>query len=86
MVLSATSGSVSTASYATVTGAPVRMTSTSPCLVFLSVTELLKNVLKPWEKRKKQQNCHKKLNSIETIISKGLIDQEELVMKALQQL
>ena len=56
LVLSATSGVVSIASFATFIGTAVRIASVSLGSVLLSVMELKKK-LKLREKKKKQQNC-----------------------------
>ena len=46
IVLSVTTGSISIASFATVIGAPVRMTSTSSSLAFSITTGIVKKLLK----------------------------------------
>ena len=46
IVLSVTIGSISIASFATVTGAPVRIVSASFCLTFSILTEIVKKLLK----------------------------------------
>ena len=46
ILLSVTTGSISTASFATVTGAPVRITSASISLVFSICTGIVKKTVK----------------------------------------
>ena len=46
IVLSVTIGSISIASFATVTGAPVRIVSANFCLTFSILTEIVKKLLK----------------------------------------
>ena len=81
LVLSATSGSDSAASFATVIGAPVEITSASLSLVFPLVTELLKKLLKTMSKKKNKHNkivliASSTLNSIENLICIALKDNE----------
>ena len=53
IVLSVTTGSISIASFATVIGAPVRMTSTSSSLAFSITTGIVKKLLKTTRNKKK---------------------------------
>ena len=53
IVLSVTSGGVSIASFATIVGAPIGITSSSLSLVFSLCTELVKSYQKQQEIRKK---------------------------------
>ena len=81
IVLSVTTGSISIASFATVIGAPVRMTSTSSSLAFSITTGIVKKLLKTTRNKKKKHNktvmlARSKLNSIESKISKALMDNE----------
>ena len=76
-VLSATSGSISIASFATVFGTPVGIASASLSLTFSSSTELVKKILKTTRNKKKKHNkivmlARSKLNSIESKISEAL--------------
>ena len=58
LVLSATGGDVSYATFATVIGRPVGITSASITLVFAISNEIAKKLLKTMrKKKKKQQNC-----------------------------
>ena len=58
-VLSVTTGIISIASFATVTGAPVGMASASFSLAFSISTGIVKKLLKQQEIRKKaQKNCY----------------------------
>ena len=70
-------GSISIASFTTVIGAPVRMTSAS----FSLTTRLVKNFLKTTRNRKEKHNktvmlARSKLSSIESKISEALINNE----------
>ena len=77
IVLSAASGSISIASFATVIGTPVRIASASLSLTFSLSTGLVKKLLKTRNKKKKHSKivmlARSKLNSIE---SKALINNE----------
>ena len=71
IVLSETSGSISIASFATVTGIPIGIASTSLSLTFSLCKGLVKKLLKV--------NCYlarSKLNSIESKISEALINNQ----------
>ena len=77
IVLSVTAVSVSIASFATVTGAPVGIVSASFSLAFSISTGLVKKLLKTTRNKKKKHNkivmlARSKLNSIESKISKVL--------------
>ena len=81
IVLSATSGSISIASFATVIGAPVGITSASFSLAFSICTGIVKKLLKTTRNKKKKHNkivmlARSKLNSIESKISEALINNE----------
>ena len=74
IVLSATRGSISIASFATVIGTPVGIASASLGLTFSLSTELVKKLLKTVRNKKKKHNkiamlARSKLNSIESKIS-----------------
>ena len=56
IVLSATSGSISIASFAAVIGTPVVITSASLSLTFSLCTGLVKELLKATRKKKKKHN------------------------------
>ena len=81
IVLSVATGSISIASFATVIGAPVRMISASCSLAFSITTGIVKKILKKTRNKKKNHNkivmlARCKLNSIESKISKALMDNE----------
>ena len=81
IILSATSGTISIASFATVIGAPVGMASASFSLAFSISTGILKKLLKTTRNKKKKRNkivilARSKLNSIESRISEALINNE----------
>ena len=81
IVLSVTSGGVSIASFATVIGAPIGITSASLSLAFSLCTGLVKKLLKATRNKKKKHNkivilARSKLNSIESKISEGLISNQ----------
>ena len=81
IVLSATSGSISIASFATVIGAPVEIASASFSLAFSISTGIVKKLLKTTQNKKKKHNkivmvARSKLNSIESKISEALINNE----------
>ena len=90
IVLSVTTGSISIASFATVIGAPVGITSASFSLAFSICTGIVKKLLKTTRSKKKKHNkivmlARSKLNSIESKISEALINSKS-VMKTVQQL
>ena len=81
MVLSVTTGSISIASFATVTGAPAGMESASFSIAFSISTEIVKKLLKTTRNKKKKHNkivilARSKLNSVESKISEALINNE----------
>ena len=87
IVLSATSGSISVASFPTITGAPVGIASASFSLTFSLSTGIAKKLLKTTRHKKKNHNkivmlARGKLYSIESEISEALIN-NKLVMKTL---
>ena len=79
IVLSATIGSISIASFATVIGTPVGIASASFSLAFSFSTRLVKKVLKTTRNKKKRHNkivmlARSELSSTESKISKALIN------------
>ena len=81
IVLSATGGSISIASFAAVIGTPVGIASASFSLAFSLSTGLVNKLLKTAKKKKKKHNkiamlARRKLNSIESKISEALINNE----------
>ena len=81
IVLSVTNGGVSIASFATVIGAPIGITSASLSLAFSLCTGLVKKLLKATRNKKKKRNkivmlARGKLNSIERKISEALINNQ----------
>ena len=81
IVLSVTSGGVSTASIATVVGTPIEITSASLSLAFSLCTGLVKKFLKAKRNKKKKHNkiamlARSKLNSIEGKISGALVNNQ----------
>ena len=81
MALSVATGSISTASFATVIGAPIEMMSASCSLAFSITTGFVKKFLKTIRNKKKKHNkivmlARSKLNSIESKISEALINNE----------
>ena len=81
IILSLATGSISIASFATVIGAPVGIMSASFSLVFSITTDFVKKFLKTIRNKKKKHNkivmlARSKLNSIESKISKALMDNE----------
>ena len=80
-VLSMLSGSISIASFATVVGAPAGIIGVSCGLTFLITSGFVKTFLKTIRNKKKTHNkvvmlARSKLNSIESKISKALMDNE----------
>ena len=76
IVLSVTAGSISIASFKTVTGAPVGKESTSFSLTFSVLTGIVKKLLKTTKNKKKKHNiilmlARSKLNSMESKISEA---------------
>ena len=81
IVLSVTTGSVYITSFETVIGAPVGIISASFSLAFSVSTGIIKKLLKTIRNKKKKHNKivmleRSKLNSIESKISKALINNE----------
>ena len=81
IVLSVATGSISIASFATAIGAPVGIMSADCSLAFSITTGFLKKFLKTIRNKKKKHNKivllpRSKLNSIESKISKALVDNE----------
>ena len=81
IVLSATNGGISVASFATVTGAPVGIASESFTFAFSVTTGIVKKLLKTAKNKKKKYNkivmlATSKLDSIESKIYEALINKE----------
>ena len=79
IVLSATSGGVSIISHANVIGIPVGIINSNFPLVFSLATRIIKKLLKETRKKKKKHSkiimlAKSKLNSIEILMSRALID------------
>ena len=81
IVLSATSDSISIASFATVIGTPVGIVSASLSLTFSLSTGIVKNLLKTTQDKKKKYNkiimlVRSNLNSIESKVYEAFINSE----------
>ena len=81
ITLSASFGTLSIASYATVVGIPAGITGASLTLIFTVTTRVVKTLLNITRKKKKKHNkiialARSKLNIIENLISQALIDFE----------
>ena len=81
IVSSATSGSVSIASFAAVTGTPVGIASARFSLTFSLSTGLVKKLLKTTRDKNKKHNRiiilgRSKLNSVESKVSEALVNNE----------
>ena len=81
ITLSASFGTLSIASYATVVGIPAGIAGASLTLIFTVTTGLVKTLLNITRKKKKKHNkiivlARNKLNIIENLISQALIDFE----------
>ena len=81
IVLSVTSGGVSSASFAAVIGAPIGITSASLSLAFSLRTRLVKKLLKATRNKKKKHKkivmlARSKLKSIENKISGTLVNNQ----------
>ena len=81
ITLSASFGTLSIASYASVAGIPADITSASLTLVFTIGTGISKSLLKLTKKRKKKHNkiivlAKNKLNTIDALLSSALNDSE----------
>ena len=79
--MSATTGSICIASFATLIGAPVEKVSVSFSLAFSIFTGIVKKLLKTTRNKKEKHDkivmlARSKLNSIESKISKALMDNE----------
>ena len=79
VTLSALLGTLSIASHATVVGIPVGIAGASLTVIFTVTTGVVKKLLNITRKKKKKHNkiitlARNKLNIIETLISKALID------------
>ena len=77
--MSASFGTLSIASYASVVGTPVGIVGSSLTLIFTIGTGISKSLLKVTKKRKKKHNeiivsAKSKLSDIETLLSSGLDD------------
>ena len=81
VISSATSGRISIASFATVIGTPVGITSASLSLTFSLCTGLVKRLLKATRNKKKKHNkivmlTRSKLNSKEALTSEALMNNQ----------
>ena len=81
IVLNATNGGICIVSHPSVVGPPVGIASTGFTLVFSLATEITKKLLKTTRNKKKKHDkilmlAKSKLNSIESLVSKALIDME----------
>ena len=81
IALSASSGTLSIASYASVVGTPAGIAGSSLTLIFTIGTGISKSLLKVTKKRKKKHNklialAKNKLNTIDTLLSIALNDSE----------
>ena len=81
ITLSASFGTLSIASYASVVGIPAGITGASLTLVFTKGTGISKSLLKLTKKRKKKHNkiivlAKNELNTIDTLLSSALNDSE----------
>ena len=81
IALSASFGTLSIASYASVVGIPAGITGASLTLVFTIGTGISRSLLKLTKKRKRKHNkiivlAKNKLNTIDTLLSSALIDSE----------
>ena len=81
VTLSASFGTLSITSYATVVGIPARIAGASLTLIFTVTTGVVKTLLNITRKKKKKHNkiialARNKLNIIENLISQTLIDFE----------
>ena len=79
ITLSASFGTLSIASHATIVGIPVGIAGASLTLIFTVTTGLVKKLLNITRKKKKKHNkiialARSKLNIIETLISRALTD------------
>ena len=79
ITLSASLGTLSIASHATVVGIPVGIAGASLTVIFTATTGIVKKLLNVTRKKKKKHNkiialARSKLNMIETLISQALTD------------
>ena len=79
ITLSASFGTLSVASHATIVGIPVGIAGASLTLIFTVTTGVVKKILNITRKKKKKHNkiialARSKLNIIETLISQALTD------------
>ena len=79
ITLSASFGTLSIVSYATVVGIPVGIAGASLTVIFTVMTGVVKKILNITRKKKKKHNkiitlAKNKLNIVETLISQALID------------
>ena len=79
ITLSASFGTLSIASHATIVGKPVRIAGASLTLIFTITTGVVKKLLNITRKKKEKHNkiialARSKLNIIETLISQALTD------------
>ena len=79
--MSASFGTLSIASYASVVGTPAGIAGSSLTLIFIIGTGISKSLLKVTKKRKKKHNkiiamAKNKLNTIDTLLSSALNDSE----------
>ena len=81
ITLCASFGTLSIVSYATIVGIPVGIAGASLTLIFTVTTDVVKTLLNITRKKKKKHNkiitlARSKLNIIENLISKALVDFE----------
>ena len=79
--MSATTGGVCIISHTTVVGTPVGIASAGFTILFSLATGIIKKLLKTTRNKKKKHDkilmlAKSKLNSIESLVSKALIDME----------
>ena len=80
--MSASIGTLSIASYASVVGTPAGIAGSSLTLIFTTSTGISKSLLKVTKKRRKKHNkiialAKNKLNTIDTLLSSALNDSEK---------
>ena len=81
IVLNATTGGVCIISHASVVGAPIGIASAGFTIVFALAAGIMKQLLKPTRNKKKMHDkililAKSKLNSIESLVSRALIDMD----------
>ena len=84
ITLSASFGTLSIVSHATIRGIPVGIAGASLTLTFTVTTGVVKKLLNITRKKKKKHNkiialARSKLNTIETLISQGLIEFSKII-------